>query len=488
MSTIKADKTSPIYYINILISLLLMFGFQYLPAPAPMTVLGMKITGIFLGAIYAWCTVGGFVWASILALALLGLTGGYGTVGEVYTKAFGHPIVLMVFFLMIFAAIVEKAGLTKLMAEWFVSRKFVQGRPWALTFMILMAAFIASSFVSMVPAILICWLIVYNVCEQVGYKRGDKWPALMVFSIVFIATMGSVLLPFQIGVISNFGFLTKASQGTLSYQYGEYLLFSIIYTFFIVGAYFLLLKYVFKPDITPFLNNQVEFAETKKMTSQQKMTVWILVILVIALMAPTYLPKGFVLRNLAEGLGTTALAALVIGLAAFLRIEGKPFIDIQEMIFKGVSWNLIFMLAAAYTVAGALTSQETGVIPWFMSHLQPVLAVSGPYGFVILMALIAVVATNIINNIVVAAVTIPMVYGLSGTIGINPVAVTALLVFVIDFGILLPSSSPSGALLHGNRDWLSAKQILGYGSATVIFMMILTLIIGIPLANAIFTY
>ena len=48
----KMFKGSPAYYINSLVVLLLMFAFKYIPAPEPITQMGMACLGIFLGAVW----------------------------------------------------------------------------------------------------------------------------------------------------------------------------------------------------------------------------------------------------------------------------------------------------------------------------------------------------------------------------------------------------------------------------------------------------
>ena len=57
------------WYINVAISLSLMLFFRYIPAPEPMTQLGMTVIGIFAGAIYGWCTTN-MIWPSIAALII----------------------------------------------------------------------------------------------------------------------------------------------------------------------------------------------------------------------------------------------------------------------------------------------------------------------------------------------------------------------------------------------------------------------------------
>ena len=69
----KSNGIEPKLLIHIAITVLLMFFFRFLPAPAPITPYGMAIIGIFFGLVYAW-TMSSLIWPSLLSLAALGVT------------------------------------------------------------------------------------------------------------------------------------------------------------------------------------------------------------------------------------------------------------------------------------------------------------------------------------------------------------------------------------------------------------------------------
>lgn len=106
-----------LYVVHMLIVLLLMFGFGYLPAFSPITPLGMKIIGLFLGLLYGWTTVG-LIWPSLIGMLALGLSGAMTTL-NVLKEGFGSDTTLIILFLLIFAAIVDDSGLSKSIAMWY---------------------------------------------------------------------------------------------------------------------------------------------------------------------------------------------------------------------------------------------------------------------------------------------------------------------------------------------------------------------------------
>lgn len=79
MSTTRKKSTA--YWIHIVITLVIMIGFGFLPAPAPITPFGMQMLGIFFGMVYGWSTVDQ-IWPSLLGLVLLAICD-YNTIDDV---------------------------------------------------------------------------------------------------------------------------------------------------------------------------------------------------------------------------------------------------------------------------------------------------------------------------------------------------------------------------------------------------------------------
>ncbi len=80
--TAATKKIKPTYWIHSAIAISFMLFFRFLPAPEPLTPYGMALLGIFIGAVYGWCTVS-MIWPSLLALTLMGLTLGVTWCGAI---------------------------------------------------------------------------------------------------------------------------------------------------------------------------------------------------------------------------------------------------------------------------------------------------------------------------------------------------------------------------------------------------------------------
>ena len=192
----KAPKNTA-YFVNSLITIALMLGIGMITPPEPMTPLGMKVLGIFIGALYGWTTVN-TVWPSILVLTLLGVSG-FMPVKDVFMQAFGNDTVLFLLFLYVFCYIIDTAGITKFFAVKLIGQKFVQGKPWVMAAMIFVAAYICSVLTSVVASMILCWSMIYSLVEKMGYQKKDAYPTVLIVGVTYFAIMGYTAMPFKLG-------------------------------------------------------------------------------------------------------------------------------------------------------------------------------------------------------------------------------------------------------------------------------------------------
>ncbi|MEE0435652.1 MAG: hypothetical protein UDB11_09690 [Peptococcaceae bacterium] len=99
MSTTRKKSTA--YWIHIVITLVIMIGFGFLPAPAPITPFGMQMLGIFFGMVYGWSTVDQ-IWPSLLGLVLLAICD-YNTIDDVLIEGWGSSTVFVIVLVLVFS-------------------------------------------------------------------------------------------------------------------------------------------------------------------------------------------------------------------------------------------------------------------------------------------------------------------------------------------------------------------------------------------------
>lgn len=235
------------YWINFTITTLLIFGAHWMPSFYCVSEYGATILLIFVGLIFGFATVG-LIEPSFMALLSIGFTE-YGTVGTVLKDALGSNTILFTIGVMILSATLEESGVTQKLVDWVVTNKYIKKSPWTLTFVILLASYLVALFVNAVVPMLLFWSFVSTLCDKARFEKNAKWPAVMYFGIAYMATVASFIMPFQVGVIANFGMLAAASNGTITYSVAPYLIWSTICSLLLFVAYWLFIRYIIRPDI-----------------------------------------------------------------------------------------------------------------------------------------------------------------------------------------------------------------------------------------------
>lgn len=474
-----------IYWLNTAITLLLMFGIGYLEPWGSLEPLGMKVLGIFLGMLWGWTTIG-FVWPSMLGLLALGLSG-YQSVSAAIGAGFGatNNTVLCIF-LFVFAAYMDRIGLSRIIANWFISRKITVGRPYVFSFMVFLAAYVLGATVSLFTGILLLWSIFYSACETLGYGKGEKYPTIMLVGIVYSAMLGFAVFPFKATQVMVLGSLATVSGG-LTIDFMDFTVLTFAITVFCLAVYMAVMKFILRPDVSNFAGKGDMFAELRhvQMTGEQKTAAFFLILFMFAMFAPSILPKEFFITVFFNKLGITGSLMFVMVLMAMLKVRGKISFSFADAARSGMNWDMILLFAATMPVSAAMSSEQTGVIKFIVELLEPLFTRFSGLTFCIAFIIVAGVLTQIAHNLVLAALLTPVLYQFCLQLGGNPLLMTVLFAFAIAVAIATPGGSAPGALIYTN-DWIKITDAYKYGTLAAVISIIASLVVGLPLGSIIF--
>ncbi len=274
MSNLK--KTGITYWIHIAIFFILTFGIGMLPPFAQITEYGMDILGIFVGLIYAWTFIG-FLWPSLIGLAVMGLTAYAADINTAIASGFGYSLVWQVFFMMLFAEIMNVLGITEYLGFWLISRNFCVGRPWVFAFLIFTAAWILGGLTSPYAAAFMLWSVLYKIFEKIGMEKQSGYVTYMIAGIMFLAAMACMVFPFEpypSVIVALCGF-TPADLPFI-----PWLIVGIVTAVALSVAYLLVGKFIFRFDLTALVHAGDFAAEyrDRKMTEDNKISFAILLI------------------------------------------------------------------------------------------------------------------------------------------------------------------------------------------------------------------
>lgn len=482
---LKLSSKDYIAYGHTAIVLALMLFFRFIPPFGGLTPVGVTIIGIFLGLLYGYCTVG-FIWPSLLALLAFG-TSGFITVKAAFAAGFGHDTTILIFLLFVFSALINEAKIGDSIAIWFLRRKVILGRPWLLSFFILLATFAIQPFVSIYMTILLMWNIFYSIVLQLGFKKGDKYPALMLVGITLASACSMEAVPWNPLAVLISGNMQKLAGITINFSV-YFLLISLIGVT-VLSLYILVCKYIIRPDIAPLLafnEDYVRTLEQKPLSSYQKLIVALLGLLVLLMFAPSLLPKNWFICQLLKSIGITGSVAICLIVASILTFQGHSLVDFKTLVTKGVQWNVVIMFTAVLPIAASFGSQETGISTLIVTLLQPILGSVSPLVFCILTIFFALTITQFSNNMVCAIVLVPIIYNFSSALGINSAILAILLVPALSTALVTPAGSGSASLIHGNDEWIGTQYAYRYTVLIYVIMLLVLIAVGLPLAFLIF--
>lgn len=438
-----------IYYIKSIIGLAIMLFFGYLPAPAPMTQVGMIVIGQFIGLIFLWTFVD-MVWPTFLGIALFGFIakdvypGSFALSGvyEAAQQSIGNWVVAIVISLLIFNDALAETGIIRRIAFWFLTRKTAKKSPWGFTFMFILSGFIVGIFMDVVPAQVFMLALAKEIFTQLGMTKEDKWTKVVTIGLSFTVVITFAITPICHTLPILFMGIYSAISGA-AVNWLSYMLISLPVGIIIWLLIFLFLRYVVKPDMSKLENIDFKLIgekRPKKMSKREKAVITLGVLLVAAWLLPGFLsilaPASALTAWMSSITMLTPLLVVIV-IMAVVRIEGRPLLDIPSAAGKA-SWMVVFFLAGIMMIASAMGEASTGIPDWTLSKLGPMVEGISPFGMIAFMAIISIVLTNFANNVPVGIVLITVGVPLSLQMGFNPFITAVAISVSSNFAYCIP--------------------------------------------------
>ncbi len=477
----EAKKKNTKYYINAAICIVIMLIGQLMPAAGAITQLGMKVLFIYIGLLWGWSTVG-LIWPSFLGIIMLGLSG-YDSVGNLIVSGFGNSTNVYIMLMLIYSYFVTSSGTADILIRAIISRKFANGKPWVISWLILTASYVTAFLITLTPAAIIVWAILVKYCSDIGYKKGDKYPIVMIIGIAQAALMGYSVVPYHLPAQVLVG---MAEQAGSPVGFAPFFVVAFVIGYGSVILYLLAMRFIIRPDVEN-LKKEYDFSTSEKMTPYQKKIFITIPLLIICFFVQSTFPKTFIGAFLSK-LGTSGIVmAFLMVMAFFKKKDGTPFADIVEGTKKGVAWPVFFCLTVGMTIATALGSADLGIKDQIQIALSPFFGSSSAQFILLAFAIIVMlIMTNFMGNYSCAIIMYTVCIQFADTLGIRPALLACLLGVLANCSIVFPSANPLAAMMHGMKDWLEAKDIYRYAVTMVVCCAICALFVAATFGNAIF--
>ena len=471
----KGIIRSKAYMINAIIGVVIMFGFGFIPPVEPITAMGMKVLGIFLGMIYLYssCDVN---WPSLLGIVGLSIVG-YCSLSSAAAGSFGHSVVFQSMTAYIVAGSLNYYGVTEQIARWMLSRKALRGRPYLFNYIIYLSLMFICIFTSSLAMIILYWAIFDGICKVLDYKRGDSFVTSTIVGIALAFVVGGAIAPIRGWQMTLFS-LWGETVSPLSLA--KFMAITIPGALLSMGGYLFYQVKILKADYSKIVNFDVTSLQSaEKMDTRQKKLLWVAIIVFFFVFLAALLPKNFPLYDLmvnkVSAAGFFALGAAYLALAS---LDGKEsLINFAEVAGKCVQWNVLLMIGGTMVVASALTNESTGVVAFISQSLGGIFEGRGSWFVLIVAMVITTLLTNAASNIAIGTAMIPILAPFIQSTGSNAMAVGIMMIWLVNMGLILPGASAPVGLIHGN-DQLTHGEAYKFSCIGMLIIFIAT----IPLA------
>ncbi len=469
-----------VHIIHYLITAVLIFGFRFLPTFSAMTPYGMGILGTFVGAVYGWSTIG-MVWPSFMALVGLGLSIG---MSNLLYASFGNPVVAALFALFPMMAVLSELHITEYVANAFLTNRLSVGRPWVAIFILLTGAYICS-FINVLLVMIIFGSFLVDLCKNVGIKPYTKLPTTLMLGLAYALMNGQIIFPF-IGTGLTF---SAAYQGMfqMALPFDRYMLFIIPMGLVMNLVYLLIMRFVFRVDVSPLANMTEEMlGEKKKMNRDQKIVSGFFIAFVIVMICSSVLPKTWVISKFLGSLTFFGIAVIFTGVMMLVKdVKGEPLLKFNLMAAKGMAWEPILLTAYIMAISVYLTNADTGVGATLGSLLQPMTHFQ-PLVFVLIAMLFGTIVTNVANNLILTIIIMPVLVNFAGQVGLNAVGLVLLLFMATQMALATPGASPVTGIAFSFTQLVKSNDMSKYALMAIPILFVFCMIFGLVWMNIIF--
>lgn len=463
-----------------------------LPAPAPITEIGMARLGLLAFAVIWWIATP--MSLSQTTLAMLGL--GIATGSMSVTDAFAHSSSWILWFVMGtfgLAAALEATGVNRRFALAFLDVRWARGKPYRFVLMFLLSATAMSALMANTVVSVIWLSLAVKIYELLGVPRTDPIVEANTLGIAWAANIGGIATPVGNGTNAPAMALIASATG-VTISFGQWTVIGSVLAVVLIMTAALLFRLT-----VPVGSGEFQTAETIRYISEERRNLgpmppaerralawvgvaiglWFLPDIAGFVASPE--TAAFVRRNL-----HITVPALLIPVAMCLTPAGKgsrqTVLTWKEWV-QAIDLNLVIFIGGVMGLGTAVGAEDTGIPDYVKGALGPSLGELSEYSFVLLISFGVILVTSLISNMVTLAIFVPLGITLAQGLQVaDPVAVGVILGIGPSLDYMLPSGTTTNAIVAGSG-YLRVATMVRHGALLFIVHTLLLTFVGYPLAK-----
>jgi solute carrier family 13 (sodium-dependent dicarboxylate transporter), member 2/3/5 len=463
-----------------------------LPAPAPITHIGMARLGLLAMAVIWWVATPLPLAFTTLAVLGLGVAAGAMSVNE----AFAHSSSWVLWFVIGsfgLAAALEATGVNRRFALAFLDAPWARGSSRGFVAMFLASATAMSAFMANTVVAVIWLSLALTIYEMLRVAHTDPVVEANTLGIAWAANIGGIATP--VGNGTNAPAIAMIASATgITVSFLQWTLIGATLTIVFLASALLVLHYR-----VPVASDAFARPETARFIAEQRRQLgpipprerWAVAWFLLAILL-WFLPDlaRFVApRPIADMLQRNlhmSVPALLIPIAMCLipiRDAERRYVLTWAEWMNGVDWGLVIFIGGVMGLGTAVGEEVTGLPPYVRAVLQPSLASLSEYGFVLTMCGGVILVTSVISNMVTLAIFVPLGLTLAQGLGVaDPVALGIVLGIGPSLDYLLPSGTTTNAIVAGSG-YLRVSTMVRHGAILFLIHTLLLAFVGYPLSK-----
>lgn len=159
--------------------------------------------------------------------------------------------------------------------------------------------------------------------------------------------------------------------------------------------------------------------------------------------------------------------------------EMKPLLDWRDM--KEMQWGILLLFGGGMALAEGM--EKSGIVEQIGSYFEHH-KISGA-GLIFSLTLISMVLTELMSNVALVTIFVPVVFGIAEGAGINPIYLAMPVTFAASCAFMMPISTPPNAILFASG-YIKMKEMVKTGFLLNLFSLIIIFILSITLMDRIF--
>lgn len=483
----KAMNKSQKSVIHVLIALFIWAIFKWIiPAPAPMTDVGMEICGVFIMATYLWITVG-TGWTSILTICMVAISGAMSATNAI-KGSFGDWMFAFLMACMLVNHVLSETGLSRRIALWFITRKFVKGRPYVIILMFFAAMFVLGLGMTSSATCVMFLALAKEIIDTCGIDRKDKFSQFLFCSIAAITIAGNGMTAIGHGnFITGMGWVAEAFGIEISIAQSAAIGISIGVVWIL--AVVLIMARIYKIDASKLVNLDIDAlrATVPPMSKKEKFAGICFAVVIICWVADDlFAPFAFLdgLREFIASLGSAIPVLLCVCVFCFVPIDGAPLMNFNKAT-KSIAWQSCMMIGTVRLLGTVVNLEELGIVLWIQEVFGPIVQTLPSYVFIAVCIGAVLLLTNFVSNsiaMVLFKVAAPLIALMPE---VNGPALGVAMICAAHYAMWTPGCTTTTSFVVGSGDadggfmtrymWLPmiaayiALLFVGYSVGTLIF-------------------